>query len=598
MGLSFTLCMLFTRGSSAQDQQPAALESAKEKRDDSRSNLEKALALGDRFRLFHDPVVATYALAELAGQVCSRDHVAGSDLFRDSLLRLRSLTPKSFTSAQHRLPIPSFTLLWNAVTPKALKCAPELADLIDTERAKAKMREERQQANDDVRNAFSLVKPDPDRAAQLVETALSASDPTVLDIPTVTFFLSQLRDRAPDVSDDLFPEVLDFIASTKQPSPGLLLELGEYLFTAQQYREALDVMQESESHQVGSTSIPNFNANRKSSSSDDIHDYIDAAVKVMTATNDPYYDPVPAYAIGFQLLPKVDDYAPELSDKLRDAMTLVSEQAGSAATQVQAAVAGSGMADTEGGEGARNSDRVVGRVLAMASSKHFAEARDLTQKIDDSSTGYQVKSLIDFAESAAALGKKDAQQAFAFANTLRGGVKRALLYAGMTAAGRDLEEALSYFGLGIRDTDLLPAEQRMVTTTAMMSAILPRDTESGLLALSLFVQAANDADTSPHKGRFEPDVVRKIYSATASAFTDSSLILINSRCFCEVVDTTRGRHTFGLKVPRVQAFGLPVDGLTLSGVDIERLEAVLAGLRDENLLSTELMAIAALRLKR
>ena len=282
-----------------------------------------------------------------------RDHVAGTDLFRDSLYRLRTLTPKAFTSAQHRLPVPSFTTLWNAVTPKALKCAPELTDLTDTEHAKAKMQEERQQANDDVRNAFSSVKSDPDRAAQLVETALSTSDPTVLDIPTVTFFLSELRDRAPDVSDDLFPEVLDFIASTKQPSPGLLLELGEYLFTTPQYRERPDVLQDSESHQVGSTSVPVFNVNRKSSSSDDIHDYIDAAVKVMTATNDPYYDPVPAYAIGYQMLPRVDDFAPELSDKLRDALTLVGEQARAPVTSFPGANGGGRqreMADTEGGE--------------------------------------------------------------------------------------------------------------------------------------------------------------------------------------------------------------------------------------------------------
>jgi hypothetical protein len=592
--LLFTL----TWTSPAQESKPKANESGEEKNDDSPSALERAVALGDRFRLFHDPVVAAFALSQLGGLVCSQDRVAGTDLFRDSLYRLRALTPQSFTSAEHRLPVPSFTLLWNSVIPKAIKCAADLADLTDTERAKAKMQEERQQANDDVRNAFSLVKSNPDRAAQLVETALSVSDPTVLDIPSVTFFLSQLRDRAPDVSDDLFPEVLDFISSTKQPSPALLLQLGVYLFTASQYRERPDVLQDSDSRQVGSTSIPIFTVNRKSASSDDIHDYIDAAVKVLSATNDPYYDPVAAYAIAFQLLPRVDDYAPELSDKLRNALALVTEQAGAAAAQVQAAVAGNGTADAEGGEGARNRDRLVGQVLAMASSKRFAEAHEMAQKIDDSSVSSQVRSLTDFAESTAALDKKDAQWAFTLANTLRGGVKRALLYAGMTVAARDQVDALGYFGLGIRDTDLLPAEQRMVTTTALMSAILPRDLENGFLALSLFVKAANDAYTSPHQGRFEPDIVRKVYSQTASAFTDSALILANNRCLCEVVDTARGRHSFGLKVPGVQAFGLPMVMQTLSGSDAERTEGIFAGIRDENLQSSQMIALAALRLKR
>lgn len=120
-----------------------------------------------------------------------------------------------------------------------MECAPELNDLIDSERAKAKMQEEKQEANDDVRTAYSVLDLDsnPDRAAQLVQTALSVSDPTFLDIPTVMLFLSHLRDKVPDISDDLFPQVLDFIASTKQPSPGLLLELGKYLFTAPRYVE-------------------------------------------------------------------------------------------------------------------------------------------------------------------------------------------------------------------------------------------------------------------------------------------------------------------------------------------------------------------------
>jgi hypothetical protein len=44
---------------------------------------------------------------------------------------------------------------------------------------------------------------------------------------------------------------------------------------------------------------------------------------------------------------------------------------------------------------------------------------------------------------------------------------------------------------------------------ALMNAILGRDLENGIPALSLYVRAANDAYMKPHQGRFEPDVVRK-----------------------------------------------------------------------------------------
>lgn len=563
----------------------------------AKSNLDWAVALGGRFRQLHDPVVSTYAVSQLAALVCGYDRQAGTQLFQESLYGLRTLTPRSFTSARHRLPSPSFTSLWNSVTPAALKCNPELSDSIDTGRAKAKVQEERQQANDDIRNAFSAVENDPDRAAQLVETALSVSDPQLLDMPTLTLLLSHLRERAPDVSDDLFPEVLDFVAPPLEPDTELLLELGEYLFTSPRYRDAPDMLQESEVHQVGTTTIANFTANRKSTSSDDIHDYIDRAVRVLTSTNDRYYDPVAAYAIAFQLLPKADDFAPDLSEKLREVLPQIEQQIGAKANQVQAAIATNETPEVEGGEGARKRDRLVGQVLAAAGAKRFAEAREMVQGIDDSGVGGQVRSLIDFAASAAALEKEDPQWSFTLSNPLRGGVKRALLYAGMAGAARNREEALGYFGLGIKDVDLLPAEQRMVTATALMSVILPKETENGILALTLFVQAANDAYTSPHKGRFEPQIVRKIYSGTATAFTDSALILANRRCVCEVVDTGRGRHTSRLKVPGLDAYDMPGAARAFSGADPDRLESILVGIRDETLLSNVLVAFAAQRLK-
>lgn len=339
-------------------------------------------------------------------------------------------------------------------------------------------------------------------------------------------------------------------------------------------------------------------ANRRSSSSDDIHDYIDAALKVLTATNDPYYDPVAAYAVGYQMLSKVDDFAPEDAEKLRSVVPQIEQQARSSASQVQNAVAGTGMADPQGGEDARRQNHIVRQVFGMIGFKHFPEARDMVQEIDDPSIGSQVRTLIDFGETTAALERKDAQAAFTLSNPIRGGVKSALLYAGMTASASDPQEALGYLGLGIHDTELLPAEQRMVTTTALMNSILGRDIENGILALNLFVRAANDAYTSPHQGRFEPDVVRKIYSRSATAFTDSALILADRRCLCEVVDTGRGRHTFGLKVPGVETATLTGAIANLSLVDFQRLEGILAGIRDENLMSSQLNILVALRLRK
>src|SRR5579863_10092436 len=85
--------------------------------EEGKTNLDWASGLGGRFRRFHDPVVVAYSLSQLGALVCPQDRDAGVELFRDSLFDLRALTPQAFTSSRHRLPVPSFTTLWNLVTP-------------------------------------------------------------------------------------------------------------------------------------------------------------------------------------------------------------------------------------------------------------------------------------------------------------------------------------------------------------------------------------------------------------------------------------------------------------------------------------------------
>jgi len=85
-------------------------------REDKKLTLEWAAGLAGRYRQLHDPVVATYAIAQLGELICAYDPEAGAGLIRESLVRVRDLTPSSFTSAKRRLPIPSFASMWNYLT--------------------------------------------------------------------------------------------------------------------------------------------------------------------------------------------------------------------------------------------------------------------------------------------------------------------------------------------------------------------------------------------------------------------------------------------------------------------------------------------------
>ena len=135
--------------------------------------------------------------------------------------------------------------------------------------------------------------------------------------------------------------------------------------------------------------------------------------------------------------------------------------------------------------------------------------------------------------------------------------------------------------------DLLPAEQRLAVTAALAAVMLPRDQDNGLFALRQVLQAANEAYMTPHEGRFDPQVIHKAYSSLhpldltpqsdTSTATDSPLVIANSRCTCEVVDTGLGRHYFNLKVPGVTT--LMLSGLVRNayalGIDPRRLESIL-----------------------
>jgi hypothetical protein len=238
-------------------------------------------------------------------------------------------------------------------------------------------------------------------------------------------------------------------------------------------------------------------------------------------------------------------------------------------------------------------------VLSAASAHRIGEARDLLKGVDDLPVQSQIARLIDFSESAAALEKKDVSWSFSLANTLRPGVKRTLLYAGLVAAAQDRGEALGYVALGLRDIQMLPAEQRMLTAAGLAGATLRVDADTAYTVLNLFVEAANDAYRNPHQARFDPQVIRTQSALSkATTFTDSSLILANSRCLCEAVDTGRGRHNFTLKVPRLDATGLTAVVRNASNLDFERVQTILLDLRDEALMADGLNALAALRLKR
>jgi hypothetical protein len=336
---------------------------------------------------------------------------------------------------------------------------------------------------------------------------MSVTDPDHLDIAFLTQVLTQLRPRAADVSDDVFPAALDFVASAQSPSPALLMELGKFLFVSHRLFLIPDEYDNNDTFTVNGTSIANFQDIRSSTIPDEVRDYVEACLQVLTTRNTAEYDPVAAYALAFQMLPKARDLAPGEADQLQEVLLQLQEANSSAAAQVQAKLAAAS-GDPNSEDDAETRAHVMAAVFQAVGTGRFAAAREINKDNSDIVSRNQVVSLIDFAESAAVASRKDLAWASTLANALVPGVKRSMLYAGITGASGKRDEALGPFQLAMKDIESLPAEQRMFTLAANAGAIFEASTDNGLMALGLLIDAANDAYTRPHRGVFDPKVLR------------------------------------------------------------------------------------------
>src|SRR5215471_12848373 len=229
-----------------------------------RDALEWTSAQRGRMTQMTNRVVQVHGVASLGALVCAEDRSEGSGLFRQAIAALHSVPSSSFTEkGTMMLPVASFTGLWKYVVPAALKCDPGLAEAANSSQDKARLESEKRNANATLLRAYELIDPrnpldkldNNDRAAQLANAALDAADPDLLDVVLLTKFLSQLRDRAPDLSDDLFERALDVVMSATAPNPGSLQELAKYLFTSPKYVDQPDADQSGESFDAGGATI-------------------------------------------------------------------------------------------------------------------------------------------------------------------------------------------------------------------------------------------------------------------------------------------------------------------------------------------------------
>jgi hypothetical protein len=533
-------------------------------------------------RDLHNPVAAIWGQARVAALLCQDDPASAAAVFRQAIHSLGFLPSNAFSAPAAVLPVASFSGLWGYVSRTSVRCDPALGQYLDANAARKRIEEERRAANDRISEARERISDNPDRAAQIAAGALEAAGPDTFDMEAGAKFLAKLRDRAPDLADELFPRALALIQASRAPSVETLMQLGAYLFTSQRQLETDDADMRTDLIQMSGASYPQLTAVRHSANRDDVSSYIDTSIALMKAKDNPGLDANAAYILGSEMLQVARDSAPDAVEPLR------------------AAMADLGFSQPAPGiEGAPSElSGAMTPIFAAIAGERFEDARSMLMDLSSQAVRGEVGYLIDFAEASRDVRQKETGLALHLANSQRPGIKRALLYAAVVGGAASRETALSSLHLALRDVQLLPAEQRACVLSALASATLPVDRDNAFPVIASLIDALNAADANPRRGRFDPKSLRAIFSRMNDTSTDSALIACGARGAYEVVDGGSERRSFALRAGAVETFTLPAFLERISTeIDFDRLEACLLSLRDETRQAAALAALADLRLK-
>jgi hypothetical protein len=564
---------------------------------DSREPFNWALIAAERFTGFSNPVVSTHSLARLAAIVCSHDRDAGSILFERTFRKMEGLKDDIFRdpSIPH-MPADSLSSLWNTASAAATKCDSALVRSANDPALKERLNRERSSDSLSVlQAATSRIQADPERASQLAEFVMETVDPAAVDYEALALFLGKLRDRAPDLSDELFEAALSTAVAERNTASFSIL--GKYLFTSARISASPFgglpgpiPTQDAVTYQGSNSRLYEFSTVRGVAQAQQISRYIRGLTEMITSklnSSDPTAMPqldleaagtlaeFMAKHAGALELPEegaVNDIVrrltPLLAGKPRPVALIRSLQNSYPKVAMHIAVR---------------------KILELIRSKDFDQARASIAKLDGPSVAGQVTLILNFAEAAAAIENGDTVKAVQLIGQLSGryiNVKKTLLYAALISKTTP-EQGESILVSARQELAPLPPEFRTWLNSLLARALLKENPDRALGLLSEIVQAQNAARTAPRNWRF--GVLSPPYHET-----DIHPLLLTK-------DGIAQMSLWHLRVP----FAIPLTGAyTLADVlhlappvDLLRLEIAALELKDETQRADALLELAELHFK-
>jgi len=568
----------------------------------ARARVSFAVGLRSRFQNLKSPVNNTWATARLATVVCPADPVAASGMFVDAIRALNALPESAFTDTNSLLAASSFPALAKLVLAGARGCDPATESQAAGDTIRARIEAARRNANSQVANADGLADSEPDRAAQMVAAGIGAADPEQFDFERLVSVLCKIRSRAPDLADELFADALQLALEPEAPNPGVLQELGRYLFVPKLMANYPDEQGKSDSGTVDGSTLLKLETERHSASPDLIADYIQYSSQTLKDTQAPAREPLVAYALAYQLLAKAKDLQLQNTADLEQLTDRLMLLAGDSVSAIQIYLKDSTaipLSDVD--QGSRNA-LLLGVVLGQWRARHMDAAREAVTRISDQAARQQLGDLMVYGDAAAALEKKDPDYAMRISPGLPRGMKHAMLYTGMASGTRDSIQAIEYLQLALKEIEPFFPDQQSFLLSAIAAGMWKVDRDRTYSILNQLVASMNAASDQPRRQKFDPTAVRKLFDSEMKGASDGEQIIKGRHALSEVVEVgggrgsddrdKTGRRSFPLDLPAVRTFDLNRLMPVLKGADPARLEAIAVGLRDESQRVQALVALA------
>lgn len=270
------------------------------------------------------------------------------------------------------------------------------------------------------------------------------------------WFLKSLRQTNPNEADRVFLQILNRYPQQANIDANQFAVLGTYLFTSPHISP--QDYQNISLTRVGNIIFPNLTVNLPNTSANLVQSYIKSAVFIINRPTSDARQKQYKYALGYVLLPKAQEFAPNLIGELGGAMAALTSSvppelsSDEAFNNIKKKPTGSPAQRIEEIEKIADSytrDRLFLDVAAEAWKQNdFAAARTATEKIENSDVKSDLETLILFGEANNLLKNKQTNlfETSAMTEKLPVSLEKSLLWLGVASIAEKTKQSSSVDG--------------------------------------------------------------------------------------------------------------------------------------------------------